>query len=280
MSAHITGTTRIVAHLGVPTEGFRSPMIYNPWFAARGIDAAVVPMGVEVEDFAAFLPLLFRLRNVAGALVTMPHKIAAAALVDRAGPAVRICGACNAVRRAPDGALEGEMFDGTGFLRAMEARGRGAAGASALIVGAGGVGSAIAAALAGAGAARIALRDTEPGKAEALSGRLGTHFPATRVETGAYDPAGFDIVVNATPLGMRPGDPLPIEPARIDPGAFVGEVVMGQAETPLLAAARAKGCLVQAGEDMLYEQIPAYLDFFGFPGATADELRAVSRLQP
>jgi shikimate dehydrogenase len=278
MSACITGTTRLVAHLGVPTEGFRSPVIYNPWFAARGIDAAVVPMGVEAEDFATFLPLLFRMRNVAGALVTMPHKIAAAGLVDRAGTAVRICGACNAVRRAPDGALEGEMFDGTGFLRAMERKGRSAAGASAFIAGAGGVGSAIAAALAGAGVGSIALSDTETGKAEALAGRLRRHFPATTLETGGNDPAGFDIVVNATPLGMTPGDPLPVDPARIDTRAFVGEVVLLRTDTPLLAAARAKGCLVQAGEDMLYEQIPAYLDFFGFPGATADELRAASHI--
>jgi shikimate dehydrogenase len=278
VSARINGRTRLIAHLGVPTEGFRAPMIYNPWFEQAGIDAVVVPMGIEAEDFAAFLPLLFRMRNIAGALVTMPHKVAAAGLVDVASPAVRVCGACNAIRRDDEGRLVGDMFDGTGFVRAMERQGRTAAGARAFVMGAGGVGSAIAAALAEAGAGRIMLNDVRPAEAERRAERLREHFPGLLAEAGSTDPAGFDIVVNATPLGMQPGDPMPIDADRIDPCAFVGEVVMGQEETPLLAAARAKGCRVQIGADMLYEQIPAYLDFFGMPGATADALRAVSRL--
>lgn len=279
MTGLITGRTRIIAHLGVPTEGFRSPMIYNPWFQRNGIDAAVVPMGVEAEDFAAFLPILFRMRNVAGALVTMPHKVAAAKLVDVASTAVQVCGACNAIRRDAGGRLLGDMFDGTGFVRAMTRHGRTATGAAAFVLGTGGVGSAIAAALAEAGISRIMLSDTVPERAEDLAAKLRRHFASLRVETGRSDPAGFDIVVNATPLGMQRGDPLPIDPDRIDGAAFVGEVVLAPEETPLLTAARAKGCAVQEGSDMLYEQIPAYLDFFGLPGATADELRAVSRLR-
>jgi shikimate dehydrogenase len=86
-------------------------------------------------------------------------------------------------------------------------------------------------------------------------------------------------VINATPLGMQQGDPLPVDPARIDPAAFVGEVVMKAEETPFLAAARAKGCETQVGTDMLFEQIPAYLEFFGFPTTTAEELRRLSQVK-
>ncbi|HEY2188872.1 MAG TPA: shikimate dehydrogenase, partial [Caldimonas sp.] len=97
--------------------------------------------------------------------------------------------------------------------------------------------------------------------------------------TGSNDPAGFDLVVNATPLGMRPGDPLPFDVDRIAPSTFVGEVVMTSELTPLLRAASTRGCAIQLGTDMLFEMIPAYLEFFGFPSATPDELRAVAQIR-
>lgn len=274
----ISGTTRLIAHLGVPTESFRAPLIYNPWFESKGIDARVVPMGCESEDYAAFLPLLFRLRNIQGALVTMPHKVATVALLDKANPAVLMSGSCNAVKRDADGRLVGDMFDGEGFVRGMRRKGRDVAGGRALVVGAGGVGSGIAASLAQAGVAEIGLFDTRERVADELAERLLRHCPGLGIRTGSNDPAGWDVVVNATPLGMNTGDPMPVDVDRIDPAAFVGEVVMKQAETPFLAAARARGCMTQIGADMLYEQIPAYLEFFGFPAATSDELRAISRL--
>ena len=112
-----------------------------------------------------------------------------------------------------------------------------------------------------------------------LAGRLRTHYPAVDVSTGSKDPVGFDLVVNATPLGMNPGDPLPVDVERIDPGAFVGEVVMKIEMTAFLTAAQARGCRVQVGTDMLFEMIPAYLEFFGFPTTTADTLRSVARLE-
>ena len=116
------------------------------------------------------------------------------------------------------------------------------------------------------------------GAAEALAGRLRTHYPALAIGIVSADPAGYDIVVNATPLGSRPGDALPVDPTRLAPGAFVGEVVMAETFTPLLQAARARGCAVQVGTDMLFEMIPAYLEFFGFGTATPDALRAVAKL--
>ena len=113
---------------------------------------------------------------------------------------------------------------------------------------------------------------------DALASRLRTHYPRLGLVTGSADPSGQDIIANATPLGMKPGDPLPVDVSRIPPGAFVGEVVMAQEITPFLEAARARGCAYQIGTDMLFEQIPAYLDFFGFPTTTPDELRRLAQL--
>jgi len=274
----ITGKTKLIAHLGYPTESFRAPMIYNPYFEKHGIDAVVVPMGVTSENYAVFLPQLFRLSNIHGALVTMPHKVTTVGLLDEVATTARVAGACNAVRIDAAGRLVGEMFDGEGFVRGVQRKGRKLQGAGALVVGAGGVGSAIAASLAKGGVARLALFDPHAGTMQALAERLGAHYPELEVTTGSKDPAGFDIVVNASPLGMKPGDPLPMDVERIDPGAFVGEVVMKQEITPFLAAARARGCQYQVGTDMLFEQIPAYLEFFGFGTTTPEELREVAEI--
>ena len=275
----ISGHTRVIAHLGVPTESFKAPMIYNPYFRAKDIDAVVVPMGCEIEDFPTFLPMIARLRNFAGALITMPHKVRVVPLLDEVSTAVRICGACNAVRRAPDGRLIGDMFDGEGFTRGVIRKGRAVAGASVLVVGTGGVGSAIAASLAAAGAARLALYDIDAASADRLATSLREAYPVLSVSTGSNDPAGFDIVVNATPLGMEQGDPMPVPVDRLNPETFVGEVVMKSEETAFLAAAGARGCLTQIGTDMLFEQIPAYLEFFGYPTTTAEELRRLATIR-
>lgn len=274
----IRGTTTLIAHLGYPTESFKAPMIYNPWFESRGIDAVVMPMGVKAEDYPEVFRALFRLTNIRGALVTMPHKITTIGLLDEVSTTAKIAGSCNAVLRRPDGTLLGDMFDGAGFVRGIQRKGRNLAGARVLVVGSGGVGSAIAASLAAAGIAGIGVCDYTPAVAEALAGRLREHYPALEIATGSNDPAGYDVVVNATPLGMKDGDPLPMDVARIAPGTFVGEVVMKQEHTPFLRAALEKGCPIQVGTDMLFEQIPAYLEFFGFGTTTAEELRAVARI--
>jgi len=274
----ISGRTRMIAHLGLPTETFKSPMIYNPWFEAMGIDTIVMPMGCESEDYPEFLKLVFRLRNIAGALITMPHKVTTVGLLDEASTAVRICGACNAVKRDDAGRLVGEMFDGDGFVSGVERKGRSIAGAGALVVGNGGVGSAIAAALAKAGAARIGLFDAKVAATARLAASLAVYYPHVDLHTGSNDPKGWDIIVNATPLGMNEADPMPMDIERIEADSFVGEVVMKKQETAFLAAVKQRGCLTQVGTDMLFEQIPAYLEFFGYPRPTADELRAHARI--
>ena len=228
-------------------------MIYNPWFETNGIDAVVVPMGCEVEDFPSFLRLVAHLRNFAGALITMPHKTNVIDLLDEVSPAVHACGACDAVKRAADGKLIGDMFDGEGYSRGVLRRGRAIAGASALVIGAGGVGSAIAASLSKAGVARLGIFDTDVDRCVSVAKRIRIHFPDVAVETGSNDPAGRDIVTNATPLGMNADDLLPLDVGRLAPESFLGEVVLTKEETRFLAAARARGCATQLGTDMLFE---------------------------
>ena len=274
----INGNTKLIAHLGYPTHTFKAPLIYNPYFEASGIDAAVVPMGCRPEDYPEFLKLVFRLSNIHGALITMPHKITTVGLLDEVSKNVEVAGACNAVRITQDGRLIGDMFDGEGFVRGVLRNGRQILGKRAIITGAGGVGSAIAASLAHAGVAEICIFDTHAAMMRELAERLRHHYPELKVLTGSNDPTGFDIVVNATTLGMKDGDPLPFDVERISPDAFVGEVVLKQEITPFLAAVRARGCDFQVGVDMLFEQIPAYLEFFGFPTTTAEHLRELAAI--
>lgn len=275
----ISGKTTLIAHLGYPTHAFKAPLIYNPWFEKNNIDAVVVPMGVKAEEYPEFLKYLFKLSNIRGALVTMPHKVTTTQLVDELTPTAQVAGASNAVLLREDGTLLGDQFDGAGFVRGVERKGFPLAGKRALVVGSGGVGCAIAASLAAAGVSALGLYDENAESAESLAGRLHEHYPQIEVKTGSKDPEGYDLVVNATPLGMNDGDPLPVDVDRIAPSTFVGEVVMKQEITPFLQAAMDKGCQIQVGTDMLFEQIPAYLEFFGFGTATADELREVSQIK-
>jgi shikimate dehydrogenase len=275
----ISGKTTLVAHLGYPTFAFKAPLIYNPWFEKNGIDAVVVPMGVQAPDYPEFFRSVFRLTNIRGALVTMPHKVTTIGLVDELTPTARVAGAANAVLRRDDGTLVGDQFDGAGFVRGVEGKGFSLQGKKVLVVGNGGVGSPIAASLAAAGVGAMSLFDPNAAASEGLAERLREAYPDLHVATGSKDPAGHDLVVNATPLGMNDDDPLPMDVDRIAPGTFVGEVVMKREITPFLQAAQNKGCPVQVGKDMLFEMIPAYLEFFGFGTATPDELRSVSRVE-
>jgi shikimate dehydrogenase len=275
----IDGHTKLIAHIGHPTATFRAPLIYNPWFRRHGINAVVMPLGVTGENFREAFPQICRFTNFHGALITMPHKVVVVDRLDEASAVVRVAGACNAVLRNSDGALIGDMFDGEGFVRAAAGAGRKIAGQRVLIVGAGGVGCAIAAACAKASAGEIGLTDMRTTAAEQLAERLQLNYPGLKLSVGSNDPWGFDVVVNATPLGTYPGDPLPMDPSRLSPSALVGEVVLKPAMTPFLAAAKVRGLACVTGLDMLFEQIPAYLEFFGFPSATAAELRETAEIQ-
>jgi len=275
---NIDGNTELIAHIGYPTHSFKSPLIYNPYFEKEGINAMVVPMGCQAAHYPEFLKSIFNLTNIRGALITMPHKVTTVSLLDQVTPTVKVAGACNAVKRDAKGRLVGDMFDGSGFVRGVQRKGFKLQGKRVLVVGCGGVGSAIAASLAAENISAISLFDVNAASCDCLAQRLQSVYPQIKVSTGSNDPEGHDLVVNATPMGMNEGDPLPLDVSRIAPDTFVGEVVMRQEMTAFLQAAKNRGCQVQVGSDMLFEQIPAYLEYFGFKTSTAEVLRSVARL--
>ena len=192
----IRGTTKLIAHLGYPTESFKAPMIYNPYFQKHGIDAVVVPMGCKADDYAAFLPLVFKLSNIHGALITMPHKVTTVAMLDVPSTTVQVAGACNAVRLGSDGLLIGDMFDGEGFVRGVRRKGRALAGARVLVVGCGGVGLNIVQGARLAGAKTIIACDLLDNKLQ-----MAGHFGATHIINGKRDDV-IKKVMEITGLGV------------------------------------------------------------------------------
>lgn len=272
----INGTTELIAHIGYPTHTFKSPLIYNPYFQHSGLNVVVVPLACQAPQFESVVRAFFALDNARGALITMPHKVTAVPLLGQASARVHMAGSCNAIKRGPSGQLIGDMFDGEGFVRALQTRGFAPEGKSVLLVGTGGVGSAIAASLVQAGVAQLELFDLHVAASEALAARLLHHAPRLQVTLGQNVPRGHDLVINASPLGMHDGDALPLDVTRLQPSTWVAEVVMRPQPTPLLRAARLAGCPTVEGTEMLYEQIPAYLSFFDLPSTSAQRLRQLS----
>ena len=245
----LSGETLVVPILGDPIAQVRSPDGITRTFADRGCNAVVVPLQVAPADFDALIAGVSRSSSVGGLIATVPHKFELAAhcatLTDRAA----FLGSVNVARRNPDGTWHGDQVDGAAFVAACRANGAKTEGARALQVGAGGAGSAIALALLDAGVAELTLHDADPVRLDALAGRLRDRF-GDRVTTGPAHPAGFGIVANATPMGMREGDPLPVDIAGLGPDTFVGDVITKPAVSPLIAAARRIGCGTSTGGDM------------------------------
>ncbi len=250
----ITGRARLFAILGDPVGVVRSPEWWNAGFERAGLDAAFLPMEVAAGDLSTTWHGLTRIRNLDGVVLTMPHKQAVVPLLDALGPMARLAGAVNTVRRRADGGWEGEMFDGEGFVAGLRAAGHAPEGMHALQLGCGGAGRAIAFALARAGVTSLALSDVAPGRAGALAEAVSAAFPDCAVATGLADPAGHDLIVNATPLGLRPGDALVVEPGRLSPSQVVADVIPNPERTPLLDAAAAAGCDTVSGRAMFEGQ--------------------------
>ena len=261
----ITGITRLYAILGDPLAKARTPERFNAMFAERNIDAVMVPAEVGVEGFAAVVAGFKRLHNCDGLILTMPHKQAMCACVDELLDNGRLVGAINAARRLRDGRWEGDMFDGRGYVAALRNRGIGPKGKRVHLIGAGGVARAMAMALAQGGIASLTLRDIDAGRAKNLAAAVGAAFPNVRAEVVTADQYDCDILANATPLGMREGDPLPCDPSQIAAATIVTDVIPKPDITPLLATVQARGCTVVTGREMVEGQVELIAEFFGFP---------------
>ncbi|MBL6928961.1 MAG: shikimate dehydrogenase [Rhodospirillales bacterium] len=262
----ISGKTRLYGIVGDPVLQVAAPEAFNTWFAENDVDAVMLPVHVRSGDVRAALDGFAAMANLDGMLITIPHKFAFAEMMDEIGPHGKRVGAVNAIRQKPDGAWLGDMFDGVGFVEGLRAQGIDPHGKSYLIYGAGGAGTAIGGALLDDQPSRIAFFDPAPGRAENLCTTLLTAAPTIPIEAvGAEtDPGDFDIIVNSTPLGMRESDPLPFDPDRLRPSNIVTEVIMKPPVTPLLIAAKKRGCRIQPGRHMLEGQFFPFLRFFGF----------------
>jgi len=260
----ITGETRIHIIVGDPVAQTKSPAGLTGVFAERGVDAVCIAMQVPAADLDAFLAAAKRVRNIDGIVITVPHKFAALRHCERPSERSRALAAVNVMRRERDGTRDGtldgpwagDMTDGIALVAALRAGGFAPQGRRALVVGAGGAGSAVVLALADAGA-RVAVHDTDAARREDLRARLRSH----EIAAGSADPAGFDLVVNATPLGMTAGDPLPVAAERLAPTAYAADLVTRPVVTPFLDAARRRGSPIVTGEDMFAPQAGILADF-------------------
>ena len=264
-AVRITGATRLYAIIGDPIAQVRSPEVFSERFAAEGIDAILIPVHVPASSFDAIVPALLKLSNIDGVLVTVPFKARMVTFAERLGPTARTVGAVNALRREADGSWTGDMFDGIGFVRGAEGKGERIRDRRVALFGAGGAGSAIACALAEAGVKSIDIIDTDSAKARILVGKLQRAFPGCALAAANRIPRGADMVVNASPVGMRPDDGLPWEIGPLDPTTLVGDVVITAAPTPLIRHAMQCGCNWVDGRDMHGGQVDAITAFFASP---------------
>ena len=264
----VQGGTRIGLIIGHPVGQVQSPGLFNRHFASRDEDAVLVPLDIAPDRLAAFLQAMRGMANVSGCIVTVPHKVAVVPHLDQLSDVAQRLRAANVIRRDEDGRLSGDNVDGIGFTMAAGPHGYDAKGSTALVIGAGGVGSAIADALCAAGVSRLVLTDLVAERAAWLARTLATSFPDVALMAAGMpeDLAGFDLVANATPVGMGAQAALPMSKsliATLNPAAIVADVVTEPAETALLRAAKARGCRVQAGPEMAAAQMRALGRFMG-----------------
>jgi len=245
----LTGATRVHFIVGDPIAQVKSPAGVTQAFQARGHNAMVMPAHVAAADLAGWLAGVSLARNVDGIIVTVPHKFACFDLCATASDRAAFLRTVNTMRRNADGSWHGDMFDGLGFVSAMRDRGCRPEGRPCLLAGAGGAGSAIAHALVLAGVSQLAIHDEDAVRRTTLVDRLAG-LGKCRVSHASADPAGFDIVLNATPMGMQEADPFPLNVDKLAAAMFVGCVITAPAISPLIAAARAKGCDTMTGADM------------------------------
>lgn len=265
----IRGDTDLYLIPGDPVTNVRLPRMFNRVFDRFGIAARMVPVRVRARDFAVWMKASFLADNVKGMVIAPPHKPLAVPLLDAVELYARAAGSVNVIRRAGPGQLEGALFDGEGIVGALDYYRIPFRGRRVLILGAGVSGAAIGVSLTEGGgdhgAAELAFYDPASGKAAGVAARIDDAFDTHVFAVGSADPAGYDLVINATPLGLAPGDPLPCDVQRLDAHTAVFDILLRNQPTPLVQAARARGLFAQPGFEMLVQQVPYYFDYFGLP---------------
>lgn len=271
----ITGDTRLYAILADPIHHVKTPQAINRLFGEQDANSVMVPIHVSSKELAVVVAGLRSMQNLDGFVVTVPHKTAIVALCDELTPAAARIGAVNVVRRDKDGRLHGDILDGKGFVAGLQREGINPVGMKVYLAGAGGAANAIAFALADAGVKHLTIANRTESRAMELIERVAGSYPGLSLSAGTNDPSGHDMVVNGTSLGLRSWDPAPCNVDRLDPSQIVAEVIMQPVETPLLAAAKAKGCRIHFGEPMLACQVELMAAFMS--GASEKRIEEASK---
>ncbi len=256
----ISGATRLLGFVGDPVIYAKSPQNFNPRIAAAGHNAVLVPLHILPASFDAAINGVMSIANLDGLVMTMPFKQRIIPKLDEITARARAVGAVNAARRTPDGPWIGDMFDGVGLIGAVESLGVAPQGLMVGLIGAGGAGAAIAFALAEAGVEGLIITDQDSGRASKLAEHVGEVGPL-KPSAGRIDVRGLDLLINATPVGMAPGDGVPIDIDRLSARTAVVDIVT-KPSTPLLEEAAKRGCRYVGGSAMVEAQTNAILRFF------------------
>lgn len=260
----ITGQTKIMLLMADPVWHVVGTEAITAFMRAAGHDFICVPVHVGAQDLTTAIQALRGFQNCVGSGVTIPHKIPVLPLLDEVTPRARTIGSVNYIRRDADGKLTGDNVDGSGFVRGATEAGIRLAGLRVLLLGAGGAGRSLAFALAEAGVAELVVSNRDRAKAVGLVDAVSAACPRASVRTGDADATGFDMVVNATSLGMIGKEEAdPVDFATLSADMIVADIVMKPEKTRFLQAAEATGCRLLFGRQMMDGQLALARAFLG-----------------
>ncbi|MBM2766293.1 shikimate dehydrogenase family protein [Burkholderia anthina] len=257
----IDGKTQVIVLMAWPSTHIRTPGFFNALCAERGINAVMVPWAVRPEHLDAAWQGLRHIDNLAGIVLTIPHKQNAAPLCDSLEGDAGLLHVVNAVRRNADGTYTGRVYDGFGLVDGMLRRGIELAGKRVLLLGAGGAATAIALSIARHRVAQLTIANRSADKADRLATLVAHTTPGARIDSGPAKARGYDVIINATSLGMKPDDALPVDLDGMGADTVVAEVVMNPAQTSLLNEAAARGARIHHGEHMVTAQLESFVEF-------------------
>lgn len=256
----ITGETRIFPILGDPIAQVRSPQFLTQILQRREKNGIVPPMHVAPEHFIDVMQSLRKTQNVHGIVITIPHKIPALDACDLVSERAKFVGSVNIIRKQSNGQLYGDNVDGIGYLDGVKKEGFDVKGKRALLIGAGGAGSAVAFEILQREAEYLAIYDLDQDRLNSLIKRLNERFP-NRAGVGDQDPTGFDFIANVTPVGMRAGDPYPVDVSKLNSKQFVADAITKPEVSPMVEHARSLGCNTMVGAGMFNAEAEILVDF-------------------
>ncbi len=260
MLAKLNGKTRLFMTVGYPVGQVKSPADVTYAFEARGVDAVQVPVEILPEGIDDFFKGLKSASNLDGMVITVPYKFIGSNICATLTPRAARLGAVNVIRRNSDQSWHGDMTDGLGFCNAIRETGGVIGGQRALLIGAGGAGSAIGLALLDEGVTQLSVYDKNPACSNKLLCLLASDYDCVSVVSNS-DPTDFDIIAHATPTGMKSVDPLPLDVGQLAHDMHVGDVVTEPEISPLIKAARERGCRTNTGIEMFNGQREIVVDF-------------------